>query len=324
MTLKDTSAHLAEDAHDMAPWMTLGVEVEPNLSVTEFLKKAQLDWEVTTQSNYHYFEGELKESGSKVLIRKTDGKVLTQIPPTLKDKPWEYVQNTEGFETFMDWIREGNMQMCSAGSLKEGEIVWAMAKMTGSIFEVFGGDIIDPYILFTIPHQYGRCIDVRLLPTRRICSNSLTLSLGSRGDFAIKLNHRKKFDPELVKKALSVAMMRLENYKKMAEYLGSVKYRKEKVIEYFKIIFPAMTKEESSENMSRLAKICSETLTTQPGVEFASESWWQAFNAVTRVIDHIYGRTIETRLLSSWYGPNRMKKIEALELANEFAEQDGV
>jgi hypothetical protein len=43
-------------------------------------------------------------------------------------------------------------------------------------------------------------------------------------------------------------------------------------------------------------------------------------NAVTFATDHLLGRSDDTRLASAWYGVNRQKKINALNLAVEYAE----
>ena len=63
-----------------------------------------------------------------------------------------------------------------------------------------------------------------------------------------------------------------------------------------------------------------EVIDTQPGAEFARGSWWQAFNAVTYLVDHEIGKSADSCLTSAWFGPNRNVKLKALETAVEFAE----
>jgi hypothetical protein len=58
----------------------------------------------------------------------------------------------------------------------------------------------------------------------------------------------------------------------------------------------------------------------QPGAEFAEGTWWQAFNAVTFMTDHMIGRSVDSRLTSAWYGANKNLKTKALELAVEMAD----
>jgi hypothetical protein len=59
---------------------------------------------------------------------------------------------------------------------------------------------------------------------------------------------------------------------------------------------------------------------TQPGAEYASGSWWNAYNAVTYLTDHELGRSADTRLTSAWFGVNQNKKVKALNLAVQMAE----
>ena len=48
----------------------------------------------------------------------------------------------------------GDMEMHTAGSLQDGQIVWALAKVKDS-FELFKGDTVESYLLFSNPHKYG-------------------------------------------------------------------------------------------------------------------------------------------------------------------------
>jgi hypothetical protein len=72
--------------------------------------------------------------------------------------------------------------------------------------------------------------------------------------------------------------------------------------------------------VSKSASKALELVTTQPGAAFAEGSWWQAFNAVTYMTDHVVGRNADNRLTSAWFGPNKVLKVKALETAVEFAE----
>jgi hypothetical protein len=72
--------------------------------------------------------------------------------------------------------------------------------------------------------------------------------------------------------------------------------------------------------LSRSAAKALEIVEVQPGAEFAPGTWWNAFNAVTFLTDHMAGRSADTRLKSAWYGQNKNVKLKALKTAVEFAE----
>ena len=193
-------------------------------------------------------------------------------------------------------------------------------------FVTIQGYTVDSYLLFSNPHQYGRSIDIRFTPIRVVCNNTLSLSLDMQADRSVKVGHRSEFDADKVKEALGIASEKLNDYKEMAEFLGKRRYTGEALIEYFNTVFPRTTdkrvqgKALSVDTLSRNAKLCYDVMDEQPGAEFATGSWWQAFNAVTYSADHLQGKNEDNRLYSSWYGWNQLRKRDALKTALEFAD----
>ena len=302
------------------PWHGLGVPVSNDLTPVQMMEKAGLDWTVDECESFVEYRGEKIPTGQKSLVRSSDAKVLTNVGPD-----WNPVQNEQAFEFFSEYVFAGDMEMHTAGSLKGGQVVWALAKVKES-FEIFDGDQVDSYLLFSNPHQYGKSIDVRFTPIRVVCNNTLSLSLGMQADRSVKIGHRVEFNPSEVKEALGIATEKLATYKEMAEYLGGKRFSMDKLIEYYNTVYPRTSdkrvqdKKLSVETLSRNAKQCLDVLETQPGAEFAEGSWWQAYNSVTFVTDHIQGRNADNRLYSNWFGGNEMRKRNAINKAVEYAE----
>ena len=219
------------------PWHGLGVPVSNDMSAYEMMEAAQLNWSVKKQPMYfmpNEDKGVLVED-KMLLVREEDNKQLDVVSST-----WHPVQNQVAFDFFYDWVEEGNMEMHTAGSLKGGKLVWAMAKINES-FEIFGGDKIDGYLLFSNPHEFGRSIDVRFTPIRVVCNNTLTFALDSESASSVKVSHRSAFDPDEVKSTLGIAKEQLDVYKEKAKYLGSKRFKKADLLEYFNTIFPSMS-----------------------------------------------------------------------------------
>jgi len=302
------------------PWHGLGVSVSNDLTPVQMMEKAGVDWTVQECESFVDFNGERISTGQKALVRSTDGRVLTNV-----GKDWNPVQNEQAFEFFSEYVFAGDMEMHTAGSLKDGQMVWALAKVKDS-FDLFGGDTVESYLLFSNPHQYGKSIDVRFTPIRVVCNNTLSLSLSMQAERQVKVGHRVEFNPGEVKEALGIASEKLATYREMAEYLGSKRFSMDKLIEYYNTVYPRTSdkrvqdKKLSVDTLSRNAKECLNVLETQPGAEFAEGSWWQAYNSVTFVTDHVQGRNADNRLYSSWFGGNQTRKKNALETAIEFAE----
>ena len=297
------------------PWHGLGTKVEQDLTPAQFQEVAGLNWEVTKEKL-------MTPSGTIVpnkeaLVRSSDGAILDVV-----GTGWNPVQNSEAFEFFHEYVMAGDMEMHTAGSLKNGQMVWALAK-TKESFELFNGDVTDNYFLFTNPHQFGKSINIRMTPIRVVCNNTLTLSLSKQSDQMVSVNHRTAFDPDMVKEQMGIAREKMEQYKSMAQFLGSKRYTAENVIQYFNEVFGAPAKEKVDNVIpftSRNAKTAFENLDTQPGANFAQGSWWTAFNSVTHMTDHLQGRENDSRLQSAWYGRNRKVKLNALDKAIEYAE----
>jgi len=315
-------AHMVETMAyaGQVPWHGLGVPVSNDLTPAQMMDKAGLDWKVREVESFIEFDGKRMPTGLKSLVRETDGRILTNV-----GENWNPVQNETAFEFFSEFVMAGDMEMHTAGSLKDGQMVWALAKVK-SDFELFGGDRVESYLLFSNPHQYGKSIDVRFTPIRVVCNNTLTLSLDQKAEKSVRIGHRVEFDPSSVKEALGIAAEKLNTYKDMAEFLGKKRFTTDSYIEYLNAVFPRTAdkkvqgKSLSLDTLSRNAKLAHDSLESQPGAEFAEGSWWQAFNSVTFITDHVQGRNSDNRLYSSWFGGNQVRKRDALKTAIEFAE----
>lgn len=299
------------------PWHGLGTRVPNDLTPEQMLKAANLDWRVEAIPAFANIGGQQVDVGHSALVRDRDNRILDVIT-----NDWNPMQNEDAFAFFNDFVAAGDMEMHTAGSLKDGKIVWALAKVNES-FELFGGkDKVDSYLLFTNPHSYGQSIDVRFTPIRVVCNNTLTLSLNSQSKSMVKVSHRREFDGDLVKETLGVAKQKLDKYKEMAQYLSEKRYTDESVVDYFKRVFPVLTKKEDSDKeLSKSARYAlEEALGNQPGAEFGEGTYWQLFNTVTFMTDHVIGRSADNRLTSAWYGANKSLKTRALETAVEMAD----
>ena len=297
------------------PWHGLGTQVPADLTPAQMLEAAGLDWSVRKVPAFADINGKQVSVGRSALVRSMDDSVLDVV-----SDDWNPIQNSEAFEFFNDFIGAGDMSMETAGSLRDGQIVWGLAKVNDT-FELFGGDRVDGYLLFTNFHKYGFSTDVRFTSIRAVCNNTVTAALGQEAANMVKISHRRKFNADEVKSVLGVAHDRLAQYKEVASFLGSKRYTDESVVDYFKRVFPVTgSHENKKKDMSRNAETAVDVLFRQPGAQYAEGSWWQVFNAVTYMTDHVMGRNADNRLSSAWYGGNRNLKSKALDLAVEMAE----
>ena len=301
------------------PWHGLGVEVSNDLTPLQMMQKAGLDWRVEKVDAYVDINGEQVRTGQQALVRTSDNTILTNVTDA-----WNPLQNSEAFEFFAEYVAAGDMEMHTAGSLRNGQMVWALAKVKES-FDVFGDDRVDAYFLFSNPHQYGKSIDVRFTPIRVVCHNTLTMSLQQAADRSVKVGHRQVFDPDRVKADLGLAHEKFAKYKEMAQFLGSKRFTVESLISFYDEVYPSTSRTAEKvpatnvEELSRSARMCYDALETQPGAQYGEGTWWQAFNSVTYVTDHLQGRSAEQRLHNQWFGYNQPRKVKAAEKAVKYA-----
>ena len=299
------------------PWHGLGVSVSNDLTPQQMQQKAGLDWKVEKQDLVT--ASGAKVNGKQALVRTSDNKVLDVI-----GKGWNPVQNDEAFDFFSEYVLAGDMEMNTAGSLRDGNMVWALAKVKDS-FTILGEDQVDSYLLFSNPHQYGKAIDIRFTPIRVVCNNTLTLSLGQEVAKSVSLNHRTQFNPNSVKETLGIASEKFQLYKETAEFLSTKRFTVESLVQYYNEVFPRTYQGKKEITVKDFTDLSSngqkayEVLDTQPGAEFGQGTWWQALNSVTYLTDHQLGREADTRLTSAWFGANQSRKVKAVEKAVEYA-----
>jgi len=292
------------------PWHGLGTKVDSNISVDEMVKAAGIDWKVNLepiQVNGTTLQG-------KRALCRDDGTFYDFV----SDK-WNPCNNRDAFEVFEPFVKAGELELDTAGSLKDGRIVWGLAKMKER-FDLFKEDTTENYLLLVNPHQWGKKIHVRSTPIRVVCNNTLSLSLGQLSSNEVSQSHKNVFDVQMMWDALGIAKEKFNTYKQVAEFISNVEYSDKKVQEYFAKCFPGYSKSKDESVISRNAEQAMDVLRRQPGNEYGKNTWWQAFNAVTYMSDHMVGKTDDSRMYSAWFGSNMSRKNKALELAVEYAE----
>lgn len=299
------------------PWHGLGVKVANDLTPQQMMEAANLDWSVEKTPIFTNINGETVRIPKRyALTRTSDNRVLDVVG----GDGWTPTQNAEAFEFFNDFIAAGNCTMETAGSLHDGQIIWAMAKINEAI-EVVKGDVIEGNLLFSNPHKYGKAIDIRSTNVRVVCANTMALALGGAAKTNYRVDHRQKFNAEEAKLALGIAKDKLLKYKEMGQFLASKRFKNEDVVTYFNRVFKLdNAKTEEGKIGSRPAQTAMDHMWTQPGVQHGEGTFWQLFNAVTYVTNHELGRSNDTRLASTWFGSNAERNITAMNVAMEMAE----
>ena len=329
------------------PWHDQGREVSPDMDIEEWLVAAGLDWTVSAQSVYLRREkvsetGEViesfeKDDRCKFLIRDSDGFVLDR---GLGDR-YKPVQNADAFEVFRKYVEIGGMTMDTAGSLKDGQYVWGLAKLNQG-FTLGNGDDVEGNLLMMSPHKYGKAMQVRLTPTRVVCWNTLSIALAEEdieGITTFRHNHAGAFTDDSIKKmenTIGLASKYMSEFEEQARLMASKRMPQADQVRYMANIFdpeflaackrgkmsiPTTFDDYMTHDFSgrTIRKIIRSYPDEQRDISTAEGPVWGAFNMVTFAWDHLIGRTNDNKLETAWIGRGASVKNEALAMAVAYA-----
>ena len=196
------------------PWHNLGIIVEEAPSSEEAIRLAGLNWEVQQQPIYLADGTEIK--GNYANVRSSDGKALGIVGDRYK-----IVQNTDAF-AFTDALLGEGVKYETAGSLKDGKVIWLLAKMPETI-EILG-DKVDPYMVFTNSHDGSGAVRVCMTPVRVVCNNTLNAAIrGARRVWSARHTGSVTNKLDDARETLQFANQYLEATKQTFEDLYKVK-----------------------------------------------------------------------------------------------------
>jgi len=282
------------------PWSEIGVEVNRSLSSREMLYKAKLDWEVS--------------------------KIPSQRPKSHS--------NQETFRFYKAYFDAGNAEIETIGSLDGARIIWAIARLNQS-FILPGDDELKGYILLASRHEDREKIEIQFLTHRSACNSMLKISSTARP--TVKNSFRRVFKPTLpflsesalefdedmiqkTKETHEKGRAAISKFSKDAQRLVDKKINEKIATDYMIEVFESDSLKDESEAVKQKAKIHTQSALdafgTAPGqnLQSAQMTAWGLLTAVTYMADGI-GKTPDSRLRQSWFGPNAKIKKRALELA---------
>lgn len=179
------------------PWHGLGQRLDGPATAAEAIAAAHLDWEVELVPAYHKddtIQGFAETEPYRFVRRKDNGKILA-----MRTKKYGVVQNVDCFGLFDAAIGPGAGVYHTAGALKEGRVVWILAK-AGDGREVVAGDTIEPFILLATSHDGSLPLTMRHTYIRVVCNNTFQYALGrSKKTDIVTIYHSGNVESKAVK-----------------------------------------------------------------------------------------------------------------------------
>jgi phage/plasmid-like protein (TIGR03299 family) len=293
------------------PWHGIGAKLEAGSTPQQFLEAAGLDWEL----NRFPLVADMGDDGYSDQIpnkfgwmRSSDKKMMA-----VSSGPWQPFQNKDVLDFMRRYCEAGGAQMETAGGLRDGKIVWALAKLNHS-FEVRPGDRTEGYILLTSPHVVGTSINLRTTTVRVVCAN--TMAMAQSGKISYRQNHMSEFDVAGAHEAIELAHEELAAAEARCKTIDRLKLSLEDSVK--KVIVPAFAKKllEESDLMQNImdpevmpSSIQSIIHSMQHAPGAIEGTGWGTLNGVTHYCDHVGGRDRATRMYRSWAGDYGIAKL---------------
>ncbi len=296
------------------PWHGLGQNLPENTSIEEWQKAAGLDWWLERSPVMCMQDGMLVQvPNSDVLYRSDNGKPLSIVSGNYKE-----VQPEKVLHFFSDLVESYGFQMETAGSLREGRRIWALAR-TGQEGFVVNGDKVKSYLLLSTSCDGSLATTAMFTTIRVVCSNTLQYSIREDGMDAIRVRHCSVFDPVNTKKDLGIYATRsfdtfMADMRRMAEKPVS-NYQAEKMLTK---LFADSRSEKPVTEMKGFRTIMDLFNGAGRGADMdgVQGTAWGLINAVTEYADyHARAKSQDYRLNNAWFGRTADMKEQIVQLA---------
>jgi phage/plasmid-like protein (TIGR03299 family) len=299
------------------PWHGLGQQLEEDASIGAWQDAAGMDWVIKsspvqyTSADANLQHGFFKTfEGQNVLYRSDNNMPLAVVSDRYKP-----VQPREVLEFFRDLVAENGFKIHTAGTLRGGKRMWALAE-TGKFGEVCKDDGVGGFLLLSTSCDRTLATTARFTTVRVVCNNTLTVAVNDDAH-KVSFSHIQHFNHEVVKAKLCSAVESFGAFMDMAKVLQKQKLNVASANQFVAQLVAPMSQVKEGDITENRAykKIMALFEGEARGQELVGHSKWGMLNAVTEYVDHYNpSRNQDARLDSAWFGNGDRLKTRALEL----------
>jgi phage/plasmid-like protein (TIGR03299 family) len=311
MHLVQTMAYVNE-----TPWHGLGNQLAHNQPLEVWAQQAGMNWSIEA-SEVRFVAGDIGLGSihafpeQKVLYRSD-----TKAPLSVVSSRYQVVQPAEILEFYRDLTEVGGFELETAGVLKDGKKLWALAR-TGQSATLRGRDQVNGYLLLATACDGTLATTAQFTSVRVVCNNTLQIALGD-GAGAVKVPHRSQFDAQAVKRQLGIAISSWDGFLIRMKALSERKVSAQATEAYFRRVLTYQAgsiSEGSTATNERAIKAVQELFRGRgKGAELPSAAGtaWGLLNSVTEFVDHHRrARSEDHRRDAAWFGQGASLKQKA-------------
>lgn len=285
------------------PWHGLGNQLTSQQPLETWLTEAGMSWTIE-QSDVLF-----KVASDGLHIRShADAKVLyrsdTLAPLSVVSPRYKVVQPSEVLHFYQDLVHAGGFELETAGCLKGGRKLWALAR-TGQETLLRAGDRVKAYLLLATSCDGTLCTTAQFTSVRVVCNNTLQMAVGDKTG-AVKVPHSTVFDPQVVKDALGLGLS------SWGRFIGNLKQLSQHTVspqEAEQFFHDVLGEAMPDDNSLPISKNTQQLIALYSGAGMGSMltgargTAWGMLNAVTEFVDHHRrARNQDYRVDSAWFG----------------------
>ncbi len=302
------------------PWHGLGSKLTPHQPIEIWQRQAGMDWTIeetpvlySVSPNGLHLKSNLD---SKVLYRSD-----SHVPLSVVSKRYQVVQPHDVLDFYRDLVSAGGFELETAGVLKGGKKLWALAR-TGQETMLKGGDHVKGYLLLATSCDGSLCTTAQFTSIRVVCNNTLQMAVGESAG-AVKVPHSTRFNVRRVKESLGIHISAWDRFTASIRTLAERKIHKFEAMNYLVNVLGDPDLPIADQPNQKALQTVQEMYSgggKGSGMASASGTAWGLVNAVTEYVDqHRRARSTDYRLDSAWFGQGAAIKekafVEALKLA---------
>jgi len=326
------------------PWHGLGNQLTEKQPIEVWAQQAGMNWRIES-SDVSYMAK--NERGQSIIMPFEEQRVLyrsdTHAPLSVVSQRYQEVQPIEILEFYRDLTEQSGFELETAGVLKGGKKLWALAR-TGQSTALKGKDVSNGYMLLATACDGSLATTAQFTSIRVVCNNTLAIALkgANANTGVVKVPHSTKFDADKVKQQLGISVNSWNEHMYEMKQLTQRKVSQQEAAAYFDAVFnnSTMATIDPEENLIQFYRQVannaqSQANKTEPngramtkvmnmfngqgrGAELSSakDSAYGLLCAMTEFVDH-ERRAISTdhRLDSAWFGAGAGLKQRALDNA---------
>lgn len=311
------------------PWHGLGSELTGLESIEQWQVAAGLDWAVEESPVFYFTDPVNNSSMRQATTRKVLYRSDSLEPLSVVSKQYKAVQPKEILEFYRDLVSDFGFTIETAGSLKGGLKIWALAKTNNSTY-LMAQDEVRSYLLLATSYDGTFATTAQFENVRVVCNNTLQMALSDTLD-SVKIGHRDEFNPVEVKTLLGLNRDAFAEWRASAEQLTKIKVNAEKATSFYRNVMGVPISDDAVLPRQMTAKNLADAFATNfvagqyigSDLESSNGTAWGLVNVVTEYLDHVRRESkAGNRLDSAWFGTGAAIKQRTWERAVELAEAE--